>query len=105
MGARVVEEMFRTGRFGPRVRLRVDLHGVSTFGPGEHHEVIRWEWIESVAADHRGVTVTSHNGKIVLPPGVFGLESEQLAHLLTEAGSIFKRGDALEEIGRGRSEE
>ncbi|HVL92254.1 MAG TPA: hypothetical protein VM264_02825, partial [Acidimicrobiales bacterium] len=37
------------GRFlKPRRVVRVDLHGVSSFGPGDQHTLIRWERIEDI---------------------------------------------------------
>ena len=103
VGERVVEETIRAGRFGRTVRLRIDLHGVSTFGPAAHHAVIRWEWITSISASEHGVTVESPKGEIVLPARAFGLEPAALAARLEEAGSIFKRPEVLEELSRSAS--
>lgn len=102
MGQRVVEQVIKPGRSSVQIRVRVDLHGVSTFGPGSHHSVIRWEWIKEITADPHGVTVSSANCTIVLPAGVFGLAPDALAERLTEAGSIFVRGDVLEALAQGR---
>jgi hypothetical protein len=95
MGARVVEEVVRVGRSGPVQRLRIDLHGISSFGPGEHHSLIRWERLCEISADAHGVTVSSPTGRIVLPTGVFGIRPVDLAEKLEEARSIFKRPDVL----------
>jgi hypothetical protein len=99
MPRRVVEETVRTGRLGSKRRMRVDLHGVSTFGPGSHHEVIRWEWITEITSSPHGVTVDSPRGQIVFPSGVFGLTPEDLAARLEQARSIFERGDVIEQLG------
>ena len=80
-------------------RIRVDLHGVSTFGPGSHHEVIRWEWITEIRSSPDGVTVDSSRGQIVLPSGTFGRAPDDLAARLERARSIFERGDVIEELG------
>lgn len=100
MTARSVEETVRAGRFGPTLRLRIDLHGVSSFGPGRHRALIRWEWIEKVASHPHGVVVTSNRDKIVLPSGVFGLEPAALAERLERAGSIFMRADIIDELSQ-----
>jgi hypothetical protein len=96
----MVEETVRSGRLGPTVRLRIDLHGVSSFGPGKHHTAIRWEWIERITTAQHGVIVTSDAHEIVLPSGTFGLEPAVLAERLEKAGSIFERADVLDELGR-----
>lgn len=80
--------------FGRSRRLRVDLHGVSVFGPGDHHQVMRWEWIERISVDG-GVVVAGGGNEIVLPPGAFGLAPEVLAECLREADSIDGRTDAI----------
>ena len=95
--------MVRAGRLGPKLRMRVDLHGLSTFGPGTHHALIRWEWVTEISHSQHGVVVDSPNAQIVFPTGVFGLEPAALAELLEQARSIFKRGDIIEELGRDRS--
>ena len=99
MPRRVVEETVSLGRFRSKRRMRVDLHGVSSFGPGSHHEVIRWEWITQITSSSHGVTVDASRGQIVFPAGVFGLAPEDLAARLEQARSIFERGDVLEELG------
>ena len=86
------------GRLSKR-RIRVDLHGVSTFGPGSHHEVIRWEWITEITSSPDGVAVDSSRGQIVFPSGTFGLAPDDLAARLERARSIFERGDVIEELG------
>lgn len=101
MVQRAVEEMVRAGRFGVTLRMRVDLHGVSSFGPGKHHTLIRWEWIQRITAEPHGVIVGAANGEIVFPAGVFGLEPAALAERLEQAGSIFERADIIAELGRG----
>ncbi|MHB1535923.1 MAG: hypothetical protein ACYC1D_15205 [Acidimicrobiales bacterium] len=99
MGQRSAEEVVRSGRFGPTLRLRVDLHGVSSFGPGKHHTLIRWEWVEKITPDAHGVVVTSANGNVVFPSGAFGLEPEALAERLGRAGSIFARAEIIAGLG------
>lgn len=90
----------RSGRSGPTLRLRIDLHGVSSFGPGKHHTLIRWEWIEAVTADQHGVIVTSEDSEIVLPRGAFGLDPAVLAEQIGRAGSIVHRADIIEGLAR-----
>lgn len=98
----MVEAEFRTHRRGPRLRLRVDLHGVSLFGPGEGRTLIRWEWIEEISHGE-GVTVRSANAEISLPGGAFGLPPDQLARRLLEARSPERRVEVIGELGaRGR---
>lgn len=98
MVLRVVEEVVRSGRTGHSIRLRIDLHGVSCFGPGDHRTLIRWEWIESITPDCRGVTIVSGTDQILLPSGAFGLEPEALAGQLDRAGSIFARAEVLDQL-------
>lgn len=100
MPRRVVEEMVRSGRLGPKRRLRIDLHGFSTFGPGTHHSLIRWESVTGITASQHGVVIDSPQQQIVFPSGVFGLEPAVLAARLEQARSIFERGDVLEELDR-----
>ncbi|MDQ6613945.1 MAG: hypothetical protein M3083_04165 [Actinomycetota bacterium] len=100
MGKRVVEEMVRINRLGPKRRMRIDLHGVSTFGPGRHHTLIRWEWISEIAPSHHGVVIDSGKVQIIFPSGVFGLDPHDLADRLEEARSIFKRGEIIEQLSR-----
>jgi hypothetical protein len=94
---RVAEDAIRLRRFGPKLRVRVDLHGVSTFGPGDQHSLIRWEWIEDIAVD-RGVRVRSANAEIELPPRAFGLPPGELAQRLRDACSIERRPRIIGEL-------
>lgn len=97
MAHRVAEDAVRIRRFGPKLRVRVDLHGVSTFGPGEQHTLIRWEWIEDIAVDV-GVRVRSANAEIELPPRAFGLRPDDLAQRLRQACSIERRPRVIAEL-------
>lgn len=99
MGSRVAEHVIRRRPFGRAQRLRVDLHGVSVFGPGDHHQAMRWEWIERISVQG-GVVVTGGGKEIVLPAGAFGLEPETLAQCLRDADGISERTEA---IGRLRA--
>lgn len=101
MGQRAVEEEVRVRRFGAKVRLRVDLHGVSSFGPGKHRKLIRWEWIESITSSPHGVVISSDQHEVVFPSGSFGLEPGGLAARLERGRSIFERADILEELATG----
>jgi hypothetical protein len=101
MGAHVVEAMIREGRFGPVRRLRIDLHGISTFGPGRHHSLIRWERLCELSADAHGVTASSPTAQIVLPAGLFGCNPVELSEKLEHARSIFERADVLAELSGG----
>jgi hypothetical protein len=93
----VAEHVVRRRPFGRRQRLRIDLHGVSVFGPGDHHQVIRWEWVESiVVAD--GVVVAGGGHEIALPAGAFGLEPSVLAERLRAAGSLEYRTDVIGQL-------
>ena len=94
---RVAEHVLRTRPFGPKVRLRVDLHGVSLFPPRGGHTLIRWEWIEQIEVDG-GVVVRSATDEIRLPPGAFGLEPPALAERLRAAGAIATRSDVISEL-------
>ena len=95
MAHRVAEEVVRPRRLGPKVLLRVDLHGVSRFGPKSgRHTLIRWEWIEDIAVD-AGVTVRSAGDTVNFPPGAFGLEPTELAERLTAARGIEQRPDVI----------
>lgn len=94
MGSRVAEVVVRKRPFGRAQRLRVDLHGVSVFGPGDQHQVMRWEWIEHITVDG-GVIVAGGGNQIVLPAGAFGLEPDTLAACLREADSIDGRTEAI----------
>lgn len=94
MGQRVAEDRVRPRRFGPKVVLRVDLHGVSMLGPGESRTMIRWEWVEAidVAGD---VTVRSASDEVRFPGGAFGIDAAALARRLEEARSIDSRTEAI----------
>lgn len=94
MGQRVAEDLVRPRRFGPKVVLRVDLHGVSMLGPGDERTMIRWEWVEAieVAGD---VTVRSATDEVRFPRGAFGMDGGTLARRLQEARSIEGRTEAI----------
>ena len=89
--------MVRRRPFGPKVVVRVDLHGISSFGPGDARTLIRWEWIEDIAVD-RGVRVRSANAEIELPPRAFGLPPGELAQRLRDACSIERRPRIIGEL-------
>lgn len=102
MAQRVAEQAVRTRRFGPRIRLRVDLHGVSAFGRRGRRSLVRWERIEHIdvrPGDRRGsgggVVVRSATAEVTFPPGAFGLGPEALAALLGEARSIERRPEVI----------
>lgn len=84
----------RPKRFASKILLRVDLHGVSQFGPGESRTLIRWEWIESIRVDD-GVSVSSASDEVRLPSGAFGVKPEVLAEQLEAARSIQNRPDVI----------
>jgi hypothetical protein len=92
--ATVAEHQLRSGRFGPRRRVRVDLHGVSVFGPGPRRALVRWEWIRDISVDE-GVVVSSADTRLVLPRGAFGMAPEALAEALERARSIVERPDVI----------
>ncbi|MFN2388791.1 MAG: hypothetical protein ABR575_04195 [Actinomycetota bacterium] len=94
MRARVVETEVKTRRFARPLRVRIDLHGVSTGAPGSRR-VIRWEWIESIDVRKDGLVIRASRGAIELPDGTFGLESERLAELLEAARAIERRADVI----------
>lgn len=98
MGSRVAEYVVRKRPFGRSLRLRVDLHGVSVFGPGGRHQVMRWEWIERIAVDD-GVVVSGGGNRIHLPAGAFGVTPAALAECLRDAGDIDARTDAIGRLG------
>ena len=99
MAQRVAEHVMRPRRFGPKMLLRVDLHGVSVFGPGDGHTLIRFEWIETITVEQgSGVVVRSASDAITLPPGAFGLEAAVLAERLEEARSIHRRPDVIGQL-------
>jgi len=92
--ATVAEHQVRSGPFGRRQRVRVDLHGVSVFGPGPRRTLIRWEWMEEISVDG-GVVVRSANDRLALPAGAFGLAPDALAAQLERARSIVDRPDVI----------
>lgn len=98
MGKRVAEHAARGRLFGPKVRFRVDLHGVSRFGPGDERTMIRWEWITEIVDDGAGVVVRSHDSEVVFPSGAFGLASTALAERLSAARAIERRTDVIGEL-------
>lgn len=98
MASRVAEHVVRRRPFGRRQRLRVDLHGVSVFGPGAEHRVIRWEWVEAITVE-RGVVVAGAGNEIRLPPGAFGMTPDALAERLRAAGSLDRRSEVIGELG------
>lgn len=103
MSPRVAEEVVRSGSsagLAGLVRLRVDLHGVSTFGPGDRRTLIRWEWIEEISCEPHSVVVHSDRHEIVFPSGTFGIGPQALAELLAKAGSILQRADVIAELAR-----
>lgn len=96
MAQRVAEHVIRPRPWSARRRLRVDLHGVSVFGPGDHQVLIRWEWIESIGVDGSGgVEVRSAEEVIALPKGAFGCGAEALAAGLEDARAIHNRPDVI----------
>lgn len=98
MGRRSVEVEVRTPS-GELQRLRVDLHGVSTFGPGDEHTAIRWEWIDHLAAGDDGeVVVRSAQATITIPARTFGLVPDALVAQLQRARSITERTDVIAEL-------
>lgn len=90
--------MIRSGRLGRRRRYRVDLHGVSVFGPGDEHTLIRWERIESISADEDGAAVESATARVVFPSGAFGIDPPTLVAQLEAARSIERRGEVIGEL-------
>jgi len=99
MGRRAVaEHVVRVDRNSPEMRFRVDLHGVSVFGPGEERTLIRWEWIESIVAGE-GVEVSSSRERVHLPAGTFGFLPDRLCALLQEGRGIERRSDVIATLG------
>lgn len=90
-----VAEHHLTGRPAGDLRLRVDLHGVSVFGPGEDRTLIRWEWIRAIEAGLGGVVVRSAEAELTLPLGAFGLAPAELARRLERARSISERPEVI----------
>jgi hypothetical protein len=99
-GGRIAEQHIRRRRFGPRQRLRVDLHGVALFGPGNQHRAIRWEWIEDITGGD-AVVVRSAGDAITIPAGTFGLAPPALAERLEAARSIVRRAEVIAELTEG----
>ena len=102
MAARVAEQVVRTRFLGPKLRLRVDLHGVSVFGPGDQRTLIRWERIQDIRAGH-GVAVRSETAEITLPPGASGLEPQDLAGRLAAPCSPESRPEVIAQLGGART--
>lgn len=100
MGARAAVHLVRRWRIGGTTRLRVDLHGVSVFGPRGRHVLVRWEWVQEIIAGD-GVTVRSSGAAVVFPAGSFGLSAEDLADQLRAACAIERRADVIEALARG----
>ncbi len=96
-GGRVAEHVVRSGLFGPKLRLRVDLHGVSVFPAKGRHTLIRWEWMEEIGVED-GVVIRSADAEIRLPPGAFRLSPQALAERLRAAGSITERPDVISQL-------
>lgn len=99
--ATVAEHRVRARRFGPVTRVRVDLHGISIFGPGDSRTLIRWEWIDVIDPSPGGVVVASADSSLTLPRGAFGLAPDDLAARLSEARSIVKRPDVIGDLVAG----
>ncbi len=98
MAQRLAEHVIRPRRFGPKILLRVDLHGVSVFGPGDKRVLIRWEWIEKIAVQEGAVHVSSASDRLVFPAGAFGFDANGLAERLEEARSITRRPEIIGEL-------
>jgi hypothetical protein len=98
---RVAEHVVRGRLFGPKRLLRVDLHGVSSFGAGDDRVLIRWEWIEGIETERGGVVVRGADDSIVLPDGAFGLGPAGLAEELESARSITNRSDVIRRLSSG----
>lgn len=98
MAHRVAEHVMRARRFGPKLRFRVDLHGVSRFGPGEQRTMLRWEWIETIDAGPAQVTLRSASEEVAIPKGAFGLDPAGLAERLRSALSITARSEIIGEL-------
>jgi len=98
---RVAEHVVRGRLFGPRRLLRVDLHGVSSFGAGDERSLIRWEWVEAIEVERGCVTVRSPDESIVFPDGSFGLAPARLAAELELARNIRTRSDVIGRLSGG----
>ena len=81
--------------FGPKRLLRVDLHGVSEFGEGDEHTLLRWEWVETIELERESVVVRGGESSILLPSGAFGLPAKDLAEELERARGIQNRSDVI----------
>lgn len=87
------------GRFLKAKRLvRVDLHGVSTFGPGDEHLLLRWERIEDIVAGPEGVDVVTAKERLHVPAGAFRLSPDALAAQLRRASDPDARGVVIDEL-------
>lgn len=95
----MVEHRFRPRPFARKLRLRVDLHGVSMFMPDGRHTLIRWEWIQHIGVDG-GIVVRGPSAEIAFPPGAFGLPPDDLADRLRAAVSIHQRAEVLAALAR-----
>ena len=95
---RVAEHVMRSRPFGPKIRFRVDLHGVSCFGPGEERTLIRWEWINTIGVEEGSVVVTSSKDRVTFPSGAFGFSPPDLAERLEVARSITRRPEVIGEL-------
>lgn len=91
-----------TGSPSLALRLRVDLHGVSVFGPGESRTLIRWEWVTGIEVTDDGVVVRSPQARLTFPPGAFGLDPPVLAQRLQQARSIVDRPDVIGQLAHGQ---
>lgn len=97
MTARVAADTVRLRRFGPKVSVRIDLHGVSLTGPKGDRSFVRWEWMEEISVA-KGVLVRSGRGDLLLPPGTFRIPSEDLAQQLRIGRSIEHRTEVIEAL-------
>jgi hypothetical protein len=95
---RVAEHLMRVRRFGPKVIFRVDLHGVSCYGPKDRRTVIRWEWVEAIDVHDDGVEIRSASDRLTIPAGAFGFDPAGLGQRLEEARSITRRPEIIGEL-------
>ena len=95
---RVAEHVMRSRRFGPKILLRVDLHGVSMFGAGGERTLIRWEWVDTIGVEEGTVVVASNKERVTFPSGAFGFDAPSLAVRLEEARSITRRPEIIGEL-------
>lgn len=98
---RVAEHVVRGRLFGPKRLLRVDLHGVSTYGQGDERTLIRWEWVGAIEVDRDSVVVRGGDESIVLPAGAFGLAPADLASELERARAIQSRPEVIGRLSVG----